>query len=223
MNTDTTSRSSTRRPPAQVPRWRRARERLSLSISRHGRGRVHGILLGLCVALFVFATVDRARTAEHQWGRRAIVAVASADLVVGDEITDAGARLRPVPLSLLPSRPLTEIPVGAVVSAPISAGQILTELIVVGDREGLVPGQRAVTIPVPLAVPDLRVGDRVEVHAVRADGHGGAAVDVLVSSAVIANLPEGGVTLAVPAATVPRVWHALATGSVELARRPPEG
>lgn len=212
-----------RRPSAQVPHWRRAQERLALLIGRHARGRAHGLVLGVCVAVVVFAVVDRARTAEHEWGGRVVVAIASADLAVGEEITTTRAELRPVPLSLVPSRPLTAIPVGAVVAAPVTAGQILTELAVVDDREGLRQGERAVTIPLPVAVPDLRIGDRVDVHAVRADRNGGAAVNVLVTSAVVANLPEGGITIAVPDVAVSGVWHALATGSVELARRPPQG
>ncbi len=212
-----------RRPPALVSRRRRAIERVSLGLARISRGRLHGLWLGLCVAVAVHVVVDQARTAQHQWGRRSTVAVAVAELAPGDPIGPASVALREVPLVLLPDRFVSDVPAGSVAVAHIPAGQILTEAAIAGDREGLRSGERAVTIPVPLAPPNLVIGDLVDVYTVRADPVGPTSVMPLVLGAAVANVPESGITLAVPVEAVPALWRALATGSVELARRPPQG
>lgn len=212
-----------RRPPALVSRRRRAIERVSLALARISRGRLHGLWLGLCVALAVHVVVDQARTAQRQWGGRSTVSVAVAELAPGDPIDPESVTLLDVPFVLLPDGFVSEVPAGAVAVAPIPAGQILTEAAIAMDREGLRAGERAVTIPVPLAPPNLVIGDLVDVHAVRADPVGPTSVVPLVLGAAVANVPEGGITLAVPVEAVPALWRALATGSVELARRPPQG
>jgi hypothetical protein len=78
-------------------------------------------------------------------------------------------------------------------------------------------GARAVAVPAEAsAVPPLEVGHRVDVLAVGA-ADGRAVASVLAASALVVDVGEHAVTVAVDPGAVPRIAAALAAGAVTLA------
>ncbi|HEV7760215.1 MAG TPA: SAF domain-containing protein [Acidimicrobiales bacterium] len=176
------------------------------------------------------------RSAEHtrsRWGDTRRVAVAQHDLGPGD-VVDAGAvSVLDVPRAAVAGAATDVVPLGAVVRYPIAAGEP-----VVGTRlapEGLtgvaalVPeGQRAVAIAVgPAGVPPVHPGDRVDVVALtpapsetqEAEAETEASPDpatTLVDHAVVVDVSDTAVTIAVPLALAPAVAYGAAQGLVVL-------
>jgi len=91
----------------------------------------------------------------------------------------------------------------------------------VGGVAALLPeGTRAVAIPADEGdAPPLLVGQRVDVVAVAADD-GGPAAGVIAAGALVVDVAEHAVTIAVDAEAVPRVVSALAAGAIALALAP---
>lgn len=147
------------------------------------------------------------------WGTPVVVAVATADLAPGAAVGPADVELAERPAAMVPVGALTSVPIGEVVTAPVVAGEVLVDARV--GTGGLSPvaarvpaGQRAVAVPTAAAVPPLRVGDLVDVL----DGGG-----VVVAAALVVDVADGAVTLAVAAADAPALAAAASGGSVALA------
>jgi Flp pilus assembly protein CpaB len=189
-------------------------------------------VLGLAVAtgLVVVSLVSSADAARQRWGRARPVAVATRDLAPGDVVDASVVEVRRLPEAAVAPAALAEAPSGSVVRQPVAAGEPL-----VGERlapEGLtgvaalVPaGHRAVAIPIgPLAAPPLTIGDLVDVLAVvpvPADGRPPQSADApsfpLVEGALVVDVGEQSIAVAVPEADAPRVAWVLTNGSVVLA------
>jgi Flp pilus assembly protein CpaB len=115
------------------------------------------------------------------------------------------------------------------VRQPVAAGEpLVAERLAPHGLMGvaaLVPtGQRAVAIPIgPLAAPPLTVGDLVDVLAVVvvAEQQQGPTPDrpsfPLVEAALVVDVGEQSISVAVPEADAPRLAWVLANGSVVLA------
>lgn len=85
----------------------------------------------------------------------------------------------------------------------------------------LVPrGWLAVAIPVAVAAPPVRVGDRVDLFGADAEEFGLGA-DVLARGARVVGVADDAITVATRREAVPRVARALATGVVTLALQGP--
>lgn len=118
-----------------------------------------------------------------------LVLVAGGDLAVGQQLTTDSVRGVHVPADLVPDGALTDpsVVAGAVTTAPLRAGEILTDLRLSAPAtmEGLDPG--LVMAHLPLQDPDLagvlQPGTRVDVLAT-ADG-GVLAGDVLLLRRVV--------------------------------------
>ncbi len=86
---------------------------------------------------------------------------------------------------------------------------------------GLTPGERAVTVPTPLAPGPITPGMRVDVVGVRAVGDGGVvSAQVLARAALVLVVDPDGITMALNQALVAPVLETLAVGSIELAITP---
>ena len=180
-------------------------------------------MLAGTAAFLVHGLASAADSAKARWGEPATVVVAARDLAAGDTIGAGDAELRRVPAAVVPDDAATEVPLGAVVTQPVFAGEVVLAGRLAPDGlsgvAALLPaGSRAVAIPAdPAIVPPLDPGDAVDVH-VAAALDGGFAVPVLVTArAPVVEVTDHAVTIAVPASQVPVVASAATSGLVFLA------
>ena len=184
--------------------------------------------LALTTAVTVASLVVAAADARDRWGNARQVVVATRDLAPGDVVDSGAVEVRDLPERLVTSAALAAAPEGAVVRQPILAGEpvVASRLAphgLTGAAALVPPGARAVAVPLgPAGGPPLALGDLVDVLAVLPGGvdpggDGEAPAFALVEGAVVVDVGEQAVTVAVPAADTPRVAWALGNGTVVLA------
>lgn len=164
----------------------------------------------------VSEVVDRATASARQLGETASVPVAARDVSMGTVLSDDDVAWRRLPVGVLPVGPLAEVPVGRTALVPLVPGEPLLASKLAPDGvhgvAALVPaGARAVAVPVGDAMPPLQRGDRVDV----------LAPSVVAADAVVLDVGDTVVTVAVVADDAPRVADALARGPVTLALASP--
>ena len=188
-------------------------------------------LVALLAATRVSAIDDEAEARRAAWGESVTVVVAVDDLAAGDVVGAADVVVAEWPRATVPAGALTSPPVGRTVAATIVAGEAVVAARVapsgLSDVAALVPaGRRAVAVPSTSGgfgadAPPLAVGDRVDVLA-SFDGFdledGGApSTDTVARDALVVDVGETNVTVAVPAADAERVADAATRGHVALA------
>jgi Flp pilus assembly protein CpaB len=204
----------------------RARRALARTVVR----RAVVLALAIVTGLVVVSLVSSAEAARQRWGRARPVAVATRDLAPGDLVDGSAVEVRRLPEAAVTAGALTEPPSGSVVRQPVAAGEpLVPERLAPQGLTGvaaLVPaGHRAVAIPIgPLPVPPLTVGDFVDVLAVvpalseaepsRPENQPSFP---LIEAAVVVDVGEQSIAVAVPEADAPRVAWVLTNGSVVLA------
>jgi Flp pilus assembly protein CpaB len=123
-----------------------------------------------------------------------MVVVAARDLASGTVLTDGDVRQVPMPLSIAPahSTHLVEDVAGRTVAGPMRRGEVVTDRRVVqADRmDGYPDGTVLATVRLADAdaLTNLRVGDRIDVVAVGADG--GSEAETVARDAEIVTLPR---------------------------------
>jgi Flp pilus assembly protein CpaB len=153
------------------------------------------------------------------------VRVAVRDLEVGHVLRSTDTRAVVVPAAAAPPGARRDAAVGRVVRSVVLAGEVLgdrrlSETGLTGVAALLPPGTRAVAVPVePGSAPPLEVGQLVDVIAVVASE--GSSKDapgfVLAPRALVVQVGEQAVSVAVDPDLAPRVAVALAAGAVSLA------
>lgn len=197
-------------------------------------------LVALGVALVTGLTVSSMiREAERQreaWGRTRLVAVATRDLEPGEVIDGDSVQLRRLPEVAVAAFALRAVPDGSVVRHPVAAGEALVaERLAPEGLSGvaaLVPeGHRAVSIPfTPGSAPPIRTGDEVDLLAVMptvadvsghdhddAQARDSPPVTPLAERALVVDVTEQSVSVAVEAPEAPLVAYALTNGAVLVA------
>ncbi|UMG93730.1 SAF domain-containing protein [Nocardioides sp. TF02-7] len=164
----------------------RARLRDRLTELRRAVLRRRRLLAVLCTAGAVGAGVQAARPPEPPG---ASLLVAARDLPAGTTLADDDVRLTTVPPDAVPDGAV-EAPAGALLAAPLRAGEPVTDVRLVGP--GLAEGAPGTTaMPVRLSDADqaalLTVGDRIDVLAT--DPQTGST-DVVAPGALVAAVPE---------------------------------
>jgi pilus assembly protein CpaB len=190
---------------------------------RHRRALV--IALAVLCGLAVMAIVQRAEDAAAAWGESVPVLVATRDLAPGDRLDAGNTRVEQRPLRLVDGDALRTLPDDTRLAEPVYAGEHVRSerlapagLSVVAAR--LPAGTRAMAIPVePGTVPSLVIGDRVDVLvALSPDAAGdGSPGFALATEVLVVDVDDAAVTIAVPAATAPRIAVAFGAGAVTLA------
>lgn len=181
------------------------------------------VLLALVVGVAVHRTTATATRRAAALGQTRSVVVATADLDAGATIDPGDVEIVERPVAHLPEGAVGDDPTGSSLRASVSAGEILVAHRLAGaDRSGaaaLVPvGWRAITVPVVDAALPAQPGDLVDVIAsfdptLRARDPS----LVIAADAVVVDIGEDGVTVAVTRARVTEVAFALANGIVTLA------
>ncbi|MEZ5409657.1 MAG: hypothetical protein R2761_16635 [Acidimicrobiales bacterium] len=78
------------------------------------------------------------------------------------------------------------------------------------------PGERAVALAAPAALPPIEPGDDVELVAVAIDELGAVVAEPLVATGRVVAVGDGAVTVALPAADAVTALRHQAAGSIEL-------
>lgn len=180
-------------------------------------------LLALLVAQGVHRTTSAAADVTARLGRTTTVAVARHDLPPGAELGAGDVELVERPVAHVPEGATRADPTGRAVRSRIHRGEIVLDERLAGEgREGpaaLVPQDwRAVAIPVIDAPTPARVGDTVDVVA----SFDPALVDgdpavVVAAEAIVIDVADEAISVAVPRPRVTDVAYALANGIVTLA------
>jgi Flp pilus assembly protein CpaB len=194
------------------------------------------VVAAVVTAVAVGSVVRSAEQTPSRWSETRPVAVAERDLAPGDVVDGAVVVLRELPVAAVAAAASDTVPLGAVVRYPIAAGEPL-----VADRlapqgltgvAALVPeGHRAVAVAnAPAGTPPVHPGDQVDLVALKPgsataisdlDPAGSeatsAAVDgatTLIDQALVVDVSDTAVTVAVPEALAPAVAHGAAQGLV---------
>lgn len=185
------------------------------------------VTLALAVGLTVSAATGRAEAARRAWGDTVAVVVATEALQAGDPHDASRLAVEERPVAMVPESALTEVPTDRVAGAPILAGEVVVAERLAGaglrGPAALLPsGSRAVAIPAERGLtPPLATGDRVDVVVAlggdEAQRGGAPPGFTLVESALVVDVADDAVTVAVPRADTARVAVALGGGAVTLA------
>jgi pilus assembly protein CpaB len=199
---------------------------LALALRRRPRHRRALVLaLAALCGMAVMGIVQRAERAAAAWGESVPVLVAARDLAPGDRLDAGNTRIEEQPAPLVPDGVLSALPDDRRVADAVFAGEALR-----AERlapAGLSPiaartpaGTLAMAIPVePGLVPDLVVGDRVDVLialAPEAAGDGPPGF-TLATDVLVVDVDDAAATIAVPADRAPRLAAAFGAGAVTLA------
>ena len=221
MTTESNHDAGLSRPATPLSPLTATRLRLHQRVRAVPPRRIGAVALALVVGGSTWSVVNAARTNQAQWGDVLAVVVAVSDIEPGEELTPVNTELRAIPLALLPQNALTDDRSGRRAGSPIGTGQVVVDGQVAIDRHGLEAQGRSITLPQPLAPPALIVGDTVELISVRATRDRVSAVSI--ATVEVVEISENGITVTVNQSLAAAVFEALASGSVEFARRPPQG
>lgn len=181
--------------------------------------------LALGVGGAVSSAMGEAEAAREAWGERITVVVATRDLRPGDQIGRGDVELVRRPAAVVPGDAVRDVPAGATVHSAIFEGEVLVEpRLAPGALQGLAAvlpqGTRAIAVPVePGQAPPLLAGDVVDVLVALApeaagDGPPGFAI---ARGALVVDVGDAAVTVAVEQDVAPRIAVALGQGAVTLA------
>ena len=181
------------------------------------------VLFALVVGLVVHRTTAGAAEVTARLGRTTSVAVVVRAVAAGETIGPGDVELASRPVAHLPRDAVTDDPIGVTVTQALHPGEVVVADRLAGDgRAGpaaLVPeGWRAVAVPVVDAPVPTRPGDLVDVIA----SFDPTLVErdpslVVAADAVVVDVTEDAVTVAVPRSRVTQVAFALTNGIVTLA------
>ena len=182
---------------------------------------VAAVITGTSVA----GAIDRAELAEAAWGQRRTVVVVTRDLEAGEPVNASNTDVVDRPSAVVPDGAPSSVPSGARAGAAVLAGEVLLDghLAPNGATEltaRLPPGTRAVAIPaVPGTTPALTIGDTVDVLvalAPEAAGNGPPGF-AIAEGALVVDVTDAAITVAVRPDDAPRIAVALGQGAVTLA------
>ena len=186
------------------------------------------VLLSLVTGLTVVRLVGEASARASRLGGLVDVPVAARPVEAGASLRARDVAVRRLPAAVLPDGPLARSAGGKTALVPLAAGEILLAAKLAPDGlrgvAALVPpGNRALAVPVDPGGLSLRTGHRVDVLATFevAGGAEGAADTAptfpVATDALVVDVGDEAVTIAVTPEQAPRVAFALARGTVTLA------
>lgn len=180
------------------------------------------VVLAVVVGLMVHRTVSEASATVARFGPTTSVAVLRHDAAAGERLSAGDVRFEERPSAHLPDGALTSDPTGSRLRTDVGAGEVLTSSRLAGgagsSAAALVPdGWRAVAVPMFDADLPVEVGDHVEIVASFDPSLTSTPSRVLVGRALVVDVAEDAVTVAMPAPDVTDVAFALVNGVVLLA------
>ncbi|MDA3038476.1 MAG: SAF domain-containing protein [Actinomycetota bacterium] len=203
--------------------------RLSLAVrARWSRRRFLVAAATIVLVVGVVRVVLASRQVIAELGDTRTVLVAATDLPAGHLLSPTDFSAEHWPVGLIPegATSTADDAVGQVVRSPVASGEPITYFRLGVGRHGLLPDERSVTLPLPLAPPPVEVGDAVELFAVAVTGFEEGPqqfvrpTSIRLTDARVATVDDRGVTVIVPESAVRAALESLAGGTVELVGRP---
>jgi Flp pilus assembly protein CpaB len=180
--------------------------------------------LAVLTALVVLRAVGRAEAGAARLGGLRPVAVARVTLPAGATVGSGDTEVRRLPAAMIPPGAVEAPPEGSLVGATVHGGEVVLEarLAPAGTSAlaaALPPGTRGVAVPVDAAALPVEPGDVVDVLATfDPDLAAGADPTVAVArEAVVVDVTDEAVVVAVTPGQTARVAFAVAAGAVALA------
>jgi Flp pilus assembly protein CpaB len=207
---------------------RRPRRRIAIVLRRQP---VVFWTLSALAALATFTSVStamRAATAgADTYGELVPVIVAAVDLDSGQVIAPGETHMVSLPAKLVPPSAVQRDPAGLAVRQRIVAGEAVVSdrLAPVGSfgiAATLEPHERAIAIPLPAHRPPIEVGQRVDVLATTDPGSviGRSPTSLVAEAAVVLDIADGGITVAVSTNDAMRIAAALTSTVVDVVINP---
>ena len=173
----------------------------------------------------VASVVERAERAQEAWGPGRPAVIITRDLAPGDRLDVTNTDVVQTPRALIPPGAPSALPPNARVRARVYRGEVLlaahlAPAAATALSARMSPGTRAVAIPAePATTPALRIGDRVDVLvALAPEAAGPGPLGFAVApAAMVVDVSDTAITVAVAAALAPRIAVALGQGAVTLA------
>lgn len=175
--------------------------------------------LAVAAGVAVHRIADTAARARDRWGASRAVIVALRAIPPGGALDLTNTESRRLPLAAVPDAALDHLGPGAVASQPIDAGEVVVHSRVGRGGLGpiaalLPPNGRAVALGGRGPRPPVHVGDHVDVVAIGGDGHQG---ELVARAALVVQVDDQSVVVAVTAAELPGVAAAALDGSAVIA------
>lgn len=225
-------RTPARRSPTSTrPRGPRRRA-LPTVLARLGRRPVvwwvATLLLAALTAQVVTGALGRAEAGAARYGSTTAVLVTTRFVEAGEVLGPDAAAVRDVPDGFVPRGAAGADALGRRVTEDLHEGEVVhAERVAPGGLSAVVallpPGTRGIAVPTDAGALPLVVGDLVDVLATMADessAAGGPPAATIAPGAVVVDVQEAAVTVAVPEDDAARVAYAVATGIVALALTP---
>ena len=191
------------------------------------------LALSLITGLSVGRLVDEASRRAARLGGLVDVPVTVRSIDAGRILRAGDVAVRRLPAAVVPRGRLARSPAGRMTAVPLAAGEVLLAAKLTPDGlagvAALVPsGHRALAVPVEPGGLALRQGHRVDVLATfevaageSPEGEAGPPTFPVAAGALVVDVAEQAVTVAVTPAEAARVAFALARGTVTLALTAP--
>lgn len=197
--------------------------RASIAIQRVDQRRVWLIVLIALIGGLAGRAITQSRAVVAGLGTLRPVAIATNDLVPGQQIMPDDLRFEQWPLALASAYPNNDEVVGAIVRSPIGEGVPLHRSQLFDSSGPMDATERAVTIPLPLAPPPVSTGDIVDLIGL-APGIAIGEQQLIETRSLgrgrVMSLDETGLTVAVGSTQVVAIIETMATGSVEVVITP---
>lgn len=170
---------------------------------------------------FVNGLVVEATETREAWGQTTSVFVATDVIEAGDDVRGA-VRRADFPAVAVPDAALAVVDASVVARERIHPGDVIIAARVSGSGVGLAErlpdGTSAIAVPSGPGWPPLAVGDVVDLHATLNELAGGQPQTLRVAErAVVVDVGERAVTVAVPRAEVSATANALSRGVITVA------
>lgn len=183
--------------------------------------------LAVGVGAWVGSITSGAQEASSRWGQGVAVLTLVRSVAAGEAVDPQDVQVTRRPAALVPAQAVAQLPEAAVARVDLVEGEVLVAPRIASASSALAAvlpqGSRAVAVPVePGSAPPLQPGDLVDVVVALAPeaAEGGPPGFTLTTGALVVDVGEQAVTVAVDPGDVPRIAVALGAGAVSLALVP---
>lgn len=186
------------------------------------------LALSATTAQVVGGALARAEAGAARYGDTQDVLVTTRSVEAGELLGRDAAEVSKVPVGFVPEGSVGAEALGSRVAVRLHAGEVVLGGRLAGAASSAVAailptGTRGLAVPADAAALPVEVGDVVDVLATLAELGGvgtGAPTTTVAAGALVVDVVEGAVTVAVPEDDVGRVAYAISTGIVTLALVP---
>ncbi len=186
-------------------------DRVISAVESHRRWQLVATAMLSTLAMFaVFGATSNSRAEHARWGASSLVLIATSDLVSGTTLTEVNTASVQAPQQFIARGAVTTLLVGMTTSRQLLASSIITTLDLASNANTTLPnGWRIVAFPADVIIPELAIGDIVDVVT--------AGLVIAADARVMTPAThERGVEIAVPADLAAIVAAAINNGDTSL-------